>query len=163
MTMSDELFIRPEAPKSTVGQAILQAYLAEGVGRFHGRNLRPDELDAAVSEFSSDDLAAPHGVLLVAWLADQPIGCAGLRRLDDKTAAVSRVFVSPSYRRRGVGRLLMQSLERQATRHGVRRLRLDTRHDLAEARALYGATGFREVAAFNNEPYADHWFQRDLG
>jgi GNAT superfamily N-acetyltransferase len=163
MTMGDELFIRPEAPKSAAGQAILQAYFAEVVGRFHGRNLRPHELDAAVSEFPSDDLAPPHGVLLVAWLADQPIGCAGLRRQDDKTGTVSRVFVSPSHRRRGVGRLLMESLERHARQHGLRRLRLDTRHDLAEARALYAAIGFHEVAAFNDEPYAEHWFQRDLG
>jgi GNAT superfamily N-acetyltransferase len=161
--MCDELFIRPEAPESTAGQAILRAYLAEVVGRFHGRNLRLHELDAVVSEFPSDDLAAPHGVLLVAWLADQPIGCAGLRRLDEKTGTVCRVFVSPSHRRRGVGRLLMDSLERYARRHGFRRLRLDTRRDLAEARALYAAIGFREVAAFNDEPYAEHWFERDLG
>jgi GNAT superfamily N-acetyltransferase len=160
--VGEKLSVRPEAPESIGGRAILRAYLADVVGRFHGRTLSGDELDAAVSEFPSDDLVPPDGLLLVAWLGDQAIGCAGLRLLDDVTGTVSRVFVTTPHRRRGVARLLMQRLEAHASQNGLRRLRLDTRHDLSEARALYAAIGFHEVTAFNNEPYAQHWFERAL-
>jgi hypothetical protein len=45
---------------------------------------------------------------------------------------------------------------------GVRVLRLETNRTLAEAIALYRAAGYREVAAFNDEPYAHHWFEKSL-
>jgi 4-hydroxy-4-methyl-2-oxoglutarate aldolase len=41
-------------------------------------------------------------------------------------------------------------------------LRLDTRADLTEARRLYTRHGYREVAPFNDGPYADHWFAKTL-
>jgi hypothetical protein len=44
----------------------------------------------------------------------------------------------------------------------VRVLRLETNRALAEAIALYRAAGYREVAAFNDEPYAHHWFEKSL-
>ncbi|EOD67361.1 hypothetical protein [Amycolatopsis vancoresmycina] len=45
---------------------------------------------------------------------------------------------------------------------GVRTLRLETNRALAEAIALYRAAGYREVTPFNDEHYADHWFEKDL-
>jgi ribosomal protein S18 acetylase RimI-like enzyme len=58
--------------------------------------------------------------------------------------------------------MLVDELEAIATNHGLDRMRLDTRDDLVEARRLYARQGFREVAAFNEEPYADHWFEKKL-
>ena len=45
---------------------------------------------------------------------------------------------------------------------GARVVRLETNRALSEAIALYRGSGFREVAAFNDEPYADHWFEKRL-
>jgi ribosomal protein S18 acetylase RimI-like enzyme len=56
----------------------------------------------------------------------------------------------------------MTELESHARRRGLRRLRLDTRHDLIEARELYASLGFVEVAPFNDGPYAEHWFEQIL-
>jgi hypothetical protein len=42
-------------------------------------------------------------------------------------------------------------------------LRLETNQALEEAIALYRSSGYREVAAFNDEPYAHHWFEKVLG
>jgi hypothetical protein len=39
---------------------------------------------------------------------------------------------------------------------------IETSAVLAEALSLYRSTGWIEVAAFNDEPFADHWFQKTL-
>ena len=47
-------------------------------------------------------------------------------------------------------------------RRGVRLVRLETNRTLKEAGGLYRATGYAEVEAFNDEPYAHHWFEKRL-
>jgi hypothetical protein len=49
-----------------------------------------------------------------------------------------------------------------APEHDLSTLRLDTRRDLAEERRLYAWLGYQEVPAFNDNPYADHWFAKTL-
>ena len=39
---------------------------------------------------------------------------------------------------------------------------LDTNRTLTEAIVLYRKIGYQEVEAFNDEPYAHHWFRKDL-
>jgi hypothetical protein len=41
-------------------------------------------------------------------------------------------------------------------------LRLDTNRGLGEAISLYRSVGFHEVPPFNDEPYADHWFEKQI-
>jgi ribosomal protein S18 acetylase RimI-like enzyme len=53
-------------------------------------------------------------------------------------------------------------LEERATAHHVRTLRLETNGALAEAIGLYRSAGYREVPAFNDEPYAHHWFEKTI-
>jgi hypothetical protein len=49
-----------------------------------------------------------------------------------------------------------------ATSRGMVIMRLETNRSLSEAKHLYERTGFVAVEPFNNEPYAHHWFQKDL-
>ena len=72
------------------------------------------------------------------------------------------MFVSGTVRRQGLGGRLLTVVERQARADGVTSLRLDVRTDLVEARALYTRHGFHEVPAFNDSPYAGHWFRKTL-
>lgn len=90
------------------------------------------------------------------------LGCAGLRLLPGGIGEVTRVFVVPAARRRGLGARLLGDLEDHARRRGVAILRLDTRRDLTEARRLYARHGYREVRPFSHGPYADHWFEKTL-
>ena len=110
----------------------------------------------------SDDLAAPTGAFLVARSGDTVLGCAGLRLVGDRVGEVKRVFVTPHARGTRLGTRLMLELEAVARRLDVSTLRLDTRHDLVEARGLYAAVGYVEVPAFNAGPYAEHWFAKRL-
>lgn len=142
---------------------MLTAYYRDIVSRYRGREATSSEVADAMDAEPSDDLAPPGGVLLVARHGSDILGCAGLRLLPAGIGEVTRVFVLPQARRRGVGGLLLRAVEDTARHHGVTRLRLDTRSDLAEARQLYARNGFREVAPFNDGRFADHWYEKTLG
>jgi ribosomal protein S18 acetylase RimI-like enzyme len=73
---------------------------------------------------------------------------------------VKRMWVDAAARGLGVGRRLLETLEAEARNFGLRTLRLETNRSLVEAQALYRRTGYREVAPFNDEPYAHHWFEK---
>jgi ribosomal protein S18 acetylase RimI-like enzyme len=72
------------------------------------------------------------------------------------------MWVDRSARGLGLGRRLLAELERQAAARGVGVVRLETNGALAEAIALYRSAGYCEVEAFNDEPYAHHWFEKEL-
>jgi DNA-binding MarR family transcriptional regulator/GNAT superfamily N-acetyltransferase len=111
----------------------------------------------------ADDLRPPAGMFLVATLLGEPVGCGALKLHGDDPVELKRMWVSPAVRGLGVGRRLLEQLERAAVEHGGRVIRLETNAALPEAVAMYRSSGYREVDAFNAEPYADHWFEKDLG
>jgi DNA-binding MarR family transcriptional regulator/GNAT superfamily N-acetyltransferase len=109
-----------------------------------------------------DEMRLPAGVFLVATLRSEPVGCGALKLHGKRPAEIKRMWVDGSTRGLGLGRRLLSELEACAREHGVRRLRLETNRTLVEAIALYRSCGYTEVAAFNDEPYADHWFEKRL-
>ncbi len=162
MDWHPELAIAVTSPAAEEARRILRAYFDDVASRYYGRPAAGDEIAAAMREDPSDDLAPPRGLLLVAREKADVLGCAGLRLLPGHVAEVTRVFVVPAARRRGLGSRLLDCLEEHARRHRVAALRLDTRRDLIEARRLYARHGYREVAPFSSGPYADHWFEKTL-
>jgi DNA-binding MarR family transcriptional regulator/GNAT superfamily N-acetyltransferase len=108
------------------------------------------------------DLVPPAGVVVLARLWDQPVGCGGLRMHRDCTGEIKRMWVAPEVRGLGVGRLLLGELEGRATAAGAGAVRLDTHSALTEAVALYRRSGYRPVSPFNDEVHADLWFEKAL-
>lgn len=150
-------------PTGGRARAVVRAYMTEVASRYYGRPATPAEVDAALADFPADDLALPRGLLLVATDADGVIlGCAGLRLLPDALGEITKVYVAPAARGRGLGARLVEEIERLAALHGRTTVRLDTRSDLVEARRLYARLGYAEVEAFNAGPYAEHWLAKDL-
>jgi ribosomal protein S18 acetylase RimI-like enzyme len=72
------------------------------------------------------------------------------------------MWVAPTARGLGLGRRLLRELEAGAGHRGATCARLETNRALTEAIKLYRSAGYDEVAAFNDEPYADHWFEKRL-
>ena len=107
-------------------------------------------------------MAPPSGLFVLARLDGDAIGCGGLKRLDKATGEIKRVWTAPPARGMGVARRVLRTLEAAARDMGLRTLRLDTNRALTEAHALYRKEGFREVARFNDNPYAHHWFEKRL-
>ncbi|MGX1672751.1 bifunctional helix-turn-helix transcriptional regulator/GNAT family N-acetyltransferase [Streptomyces sp. NPDC055400] len=146
--------VDPERPDA---QHCLRSYFAEMQERFEtgfdpGRSLLPD----------AGELRPPNGLFLVARLHGEPVGCAGLKLPPGAPAEIKRMWVDPRTRGLGLGRRFLAELEARAARHGCDVLRLDTNKALAAAIGLYHSCGFQEVAAFNDEPYAHHWFEKRI-
>jgi GNAT superfamily N-acetyltransferase len=110
-----------------------------------------------------DEMRPPAGLFLVATLHGNPLGSGALKFHGKKPAELKRMWVAESARGLGVGRRLLTELEHQAARRGVRTIRLETNKSLVEAISLYRSTGYVEVAPFNDEPYAHHWFEKHIG
>ena len=110
----------------------------------------------------AEELTPPAGALVVARVRGRPIACGAIKFHPGAPAELKRMWVAPDARGIGLGRRLMQELERLARDAGVEVLRLETNSALGEAIGLYRSSGYREVEAFNAEPYAHHWFEKRL-
>lgn len=152
-----ESFATPDAT------ALRRAYYAEVAGRYWERPATEAEVDQGMLDDPADGLVPPTGCFVVGRLGGRPRACGGIRLLDPATAELTRVYVDPRARGTGGGAALLAALEEAARALGAGRVRLDTRSDLVEARALYARHGYREIPAYNSGPYAQHWFEKLLG
>ena len=149
--------IQAEAPDSSEARWCVEQYFRELAQRFEAG------FDAAKSiRVDNAELTPPNGVFIIARLSGRPIGCGSLRRKERRIGEIKRLWVATDVRGLGVGRRILEALEAHARRFGFRTLRLDTNRSLREAQALYRTCGYREVAPFNDEPYAHHWFEKAL-
>jgi DNA-binding MarR family transcriptional regulator/GNAT superfamily N-acetyltransferase len=144
-------------PRRPDARSCIRAYTAELARRFDSG------FDPARSISAGDsELIPPAGLFLLATLHGEPAGCGALKFHHDAPAQIKRMWVAPALRGLGLGRRLLTELEAHAAASHVRTLRLETNHALTEAISLYQAAGYREVPAFNHEPYAHHWFEKAL-
>ena len=146
--------VQPEPVDSPTAVAVIRTYLTDIIARYYGRPATPEEVDRAIT----DDLAR----FFVGWRDGAVRGCVGFRMVDRETAEMKRMFVDPAARGTGGGAALLAAVEEAAVSFGAAAIRLDTRTDLVEARALYARHGYREVSAFNDDRYAEHWFEKRL-
>ncbi|MGX5656206.1 bifunctional helix-turn-helix transcriptional regulator/GNAT family N-acetyltransferase [Geodermatophilus nigrescens] len=149
--------VRVEDPRHRDARNCFAEYFSELTRRFDSG------FDAARSLPAADEeLTLPAGLLLVARLHSAPVGCAALKLHGNEPAEVKRMWVAASVRGLGLGRRLLAAVEDHARTRGVHTLRLETNRALTEAIALYRSAGYHEVPAFNDEPFADHWFEKQL-
>jgi DNA-binding MarR family transcriptional regulator/GNAT superfamily N-acetyltransferase len=149
--------IAPVDPRHPHARHCLREYVGELDRRFD-QGFDPERSISATAH----ELRPPAGVLLVASLASEPIGCGAAKFHDDGPTEIKRMWVAESARGLGVGRRLLAELEAAAARSSSPTVRLETNAALTEAIALYRSAGYREVPRFNDEPYADHWFEKRL-
>jgi len=144
-------------PGHSDARVCMSAYFRELADRF------PDGFDPELSISAADaELVLPAGLLLVARLHSEPVGCGALKFHGTEPAEIKRMWVSSAVRGLGLGRRLLAELEAHAAAKHVTTVRLETNDSLTEAISLYRESGYQEVPAFNNEPYAHHWFEKKL-
>jgi DNA-binding MarR family transcriptional regulator/GNAT superfamily N-acetyltransferase len=144
-------------PRSPDAQWCIEQYFAELNQRFEAGFDPTLGIQALPYE-----LTPPGGLLLVARLREEPVGCGALKFHEHAPAEIKRMWVAPLVRGLGLGRRLLEALEHHARDAGVSVLHLETNHTLLEAIQLYRDCGYQEVEAFNDEPYAHHWFEKRL-
>jgi DNA-binding MarR family transcriptional regulator/GNAT superfamily N-acetyltransferase len=149
--------VAAEAPDTADARLCLSTYFSELAARFE------TGFDAGADDSARvEDMAPPSGLFVIARLDGDAVGCGGFKRVDKATGEIKRVWTAPSARGMGVARRMLRALEAAAREAGVKTLRLDTNRALTEAHALYRSEGYLEIARFNDNPYAHHWFEKRL-
>lgn len=151
----DEIEIRVEAASSPAAGALIAALDDDLRHRYPGEPT--NGIDAGSFE-------ADGGVFAVGYVGGEPAVCGAFRPYE-KAAEIKRMFVAPAFRGRGLGRLMLQFLEREAARRGFARAILETGTGQPEAIRLYRAQGWQPIAAFG--PYVGDplsvCFEKPLG
>lgn len=149
--------IRSADPTDPMALASMRSYFAELAAIF------PQGFDPGpLTEESLSSMRAPEGHFLLAFDRATAIGCVGLRREDTSTGEIKRLWVAPAARQSGLARALMAEIEAQARAMGLSRLVLDTSRHLPKAVAFYHHQGWTEIARYNDNPYAHHFFEKRL-
>ncbi|MCK5777811.1 MAG: MarR family transcriptional regulator [Rhodospirillales bacterium] len=147
--------IGPDCAAGADAQTCLTNYFTEIAARFDD-GFDPDlGLATGVA-----DMTPPKGIFLMARLDGKPVGCGALLAEQGGIAHIRRMWVAPDVRGIGLGRRLLDALEDEAAKLGLHTIRLETNKALKEAQEMYRRAGYREVAPFNDERYADHWFEK---
>jgi DNA-binding MarR family transcriptional regulator/N-acetylglutamate synthase-like GNAT family acetyltransferase len=138
--------IEPADPHSADARWCLEHYFAELAERFEegfepGRTLPADRPD----------------VFVIARIDGQPAGCGALQGHE-----ILRMWVDHPHRGLGVAGRILTALETEAAARGHEVVRLYTNRALAEAQTMYRKRGYVEVERFNDDPYANHFFEKRL-
>lgn len=153
----EEILFEETDYASDIATQCLSAFAAELSERL---NLRFDLKKSGDPELSQ--MQRPHGTFVVARLGDMPVGCVGVKGNGTALAEVKRMWIAPAARGLGLARRLMMTAEDAARGLGIDTLRLDTNSTLFEAVSLYRNMGWTEIARFNDDPYPDVFFEKNL-
>src|SRR5215207_485442 len=135
--------------------------LAEYVAELNRRSQRGFDPSVGATALPHE-VRPPAGEFFVVYLHGEAIGCGAVKHHADAPAEIKRMWIAPAARGLGLGRRLLEQLEACAIAGGARVARIETSAVLTEALELYRSTGWVEVPAFNDEPFADHWFEKAL-
>jgi DNA-binding MarR family transcriptional regulator/GNAT superfamily N-acetyltransferase len=149
--------IKPVDPEHPDAQRCLAEYVAE-LNRRSERGFDPSVGATALPH----EVRPPAGRFFVAYLHREPIGCGAVKYHSRAPAEIKRMWLAPSARGLGLGRRLLKELEQSARDEGARVAHIETSSVLLEAISLYRSAGWVEVPPFNEEPFADHWFEKRL-
>jgi GNAT superfamily N-acetyltransferase/DNA-binding MarR family transcriptional regulator len=146
-----------EDPDSEDARWCLSHYFAELAERFEeefdpGRTLPAD----------AADLVPPAGAFLIARVGGEPAGCGALKTQGPGVGEIMRMWVDRAHRGLGIGARLLDSLESHAAGLGHHTVRLYTNRSLSEAKAMYRSRRYEEIPRYNDDPYANHWFEKRL-
>ena len=149
--------VAAEDPSSDDARWCLSHYFAELAERFEeefdpGRTLPAD----------AADLVPPAGAFLIARVAGEPAGCGALKTHGPGVGEIMRMWVDRAHRGLGIGARILDALEEHAAALGHRTVRLYTNRSLDEAKAMYRSRGYEEIPRYNDDPYANHWFEKRL-
>jgi len=120
------------------------------------------ELDRRFAGGFDPGTPAPPDSFTVATSDGTPVACGGVQRIGDRVGEIKRMWVAPSWRGAGLGSRLLRHLESVAADAGHRVVRLDTNATLDEAISMYERAGYTAIERYNDNPYAELFFEKPL-
>jgi DNA-binding MarR family transcriptional regulator/GNAT superfamily N-acetyltransferase len=149
--------VAAEDPSSDDARWCLSHYFAELADRFE------EEFDPRRTlPADSADLVPPAGAFLIARVGGEPAGCGALKTHGPGVGEIMRMWVDRAHRGLGIGARILDALEEHAAALCHRTVRLYTNRSLDEAKAMYRSRGYEEIPRYNDDPYANHWFEKRL-
>jgi ribosomal protein S18 acetylase RimI-like enzyme len=148
--------LRPVDADSRDARRLLDGFAEEIAARY------PGWTPGSPPHSTPRDFAAPHGRFVIGYRDGQAVACGGVRRIEDETAEIKRLYVAPGARGQGLAHRVLDDLEVTARELGCRRVRLDTGERQPEALALFRGAGYAEIADYNGNPFAAYWFEKEL-
>lgn len=142
---------------SANAQRAVASYFAELDERFPGGF---DPGDVVADE--TDAYNARDGAFVVVRCGLATVGCGGLLTIAPRVGEIKRMWINASHRRLGLAGRLLADLERRSAALGHHTVRLDTNGVLTDAIAMYRETGYTPIERYNDNPYAQHWFEKRL-
>ncbi|TDO30648.1 SsuE family FMN reductase [Kribbella sp. VKM Ac-2527] len=127
--------VRPDDPEAA-------PLLADLVVEYSTRYGRTNENTQLTEVPPSDFHPERGGAFVLLRHGGQTVAGGAIRRYDDQTAEVKRMWTSQLHRRQGLGRRVLAELEAAAIELGYRKLYLTTGPRQPEAAGLYLAVGF---------------------
>jgi GNAT superfamily N-acetyltransferase len=140
------------------GGRLAQAMRDEIAAMYDGLELDGDSMPRA----GPAELSPPGGAFIIGYWGEAAVCCGGVKRLDERTCEIKKMYVVPERRGQGVARALLHALEDKARALGYDVARLDTGPKQLSARGLYEDEGYREIADFNRNPVAVFWGEKRL-
>lgn len=111
------------------------------------------DVKAMVQSDLSDEIKfhPPDGRFYLVKFNGQPAGVGCLKKLQEGIGEIQRMYVSPDFRGKGIGRAIAIRLVDDARSIGYRKLKLESLEFLDAAHSLYRSLGFKEI-----EPYDEN-------
>lgn len=107
-----------------------------------------DSFRQQMRSFPDESYNKPDGGFFLATYNDQPVACVGMRRFDNTSCEMKRMYVSSKYRGLKIGKSLCDEIIALAKRYGYKKILLDTNKEMKAAVDLYYKYGFREIPAY---------------
>jgi GNAT superfamily N-acetyltransferase len=140
------------------GAKLADAMREEIAVMYDGLDLDGDSMPRA----GRAELRPPSGAFLIGWVADEPVCCGGLKRLEERSCEIKKMYVVPALRGKGVARRLLYALEARARDLGYEIVRLDTGPKQTSALGLFESEGYAPIEDFNGNPVAVFWGEKAL-
>ncbi|MEL6893060.1 MAG: helix-turn-helix domain-containing GNAT family N-acetyltransferase [Actinomycetota bacterium] len=144
-------------PRDPDAVASVTAYFTElderFVGGFH-------DWDAVAADAPGFD--PPDGLFVLVRCGDDVAGCGGVQTIEAGVGEIKRMWIHPAWRGVGLAPRLLTHLESVVAHLRHHTVRLDTNAVLNEAIRMYERAGYSSIDRYNDNPYAERWFEKRI-
>ena len=158
MVAGYEIDFHPAAVDRGPGAGLVRAMCDEIALMYDGLDLDGADMPRA----GAAELGPPGGTFLVGWRDGEPVCCGGVKRLDEGTCEIKRMYVTPATRGQGIARRLLDALEDAARALGYAVARLSSGSRQTGAHRLYLSAGYARIGNFSDNPMAAFFAAKPL-